>query len=177
MVRPHPHAAHPVRERERWALAAVFCCGSLACRYRSLSCWRFSGTSAARCRQLGSGMPVRRGAATRRRTTEATKKQHQPRGTNFVKNEMQGGRRSTRRTKRLRGRLYFQVANRRSSLPCLVRDISYEGARIVVAGRSKIPDELDLYIPERKRIAHASVRWRHGARVGLVLTNVAPARR
>jgi hypothetical protein len=55
--------------------------------------------------------------------------------------------------------------------------MSYEGARIVVAGRSKIPDELDLYVPERKRIAHASVRWRHGAGVGLVLSNVARARR
>jgi PilZ domain-containing protein len=93
-----------------------------------------------------------------------------------VKTKMRGRRRSARRTKRLQGRLYFQVDDRRSSLPCLVRDMSYEGARIVVAGRSKIPDELDLYIPERKRIAHASVRWRHGARVGLVLSNVTRAR-
>ena len=94
-----------------------------------------------------------------------------------MKTKMRVPGRSTRRTKRLRGRLYFQVDDRRSSLPCLVRDMSYEGARIVVAGRSKIPDELDLYVPERKRIAHATVRWRHGGKVGLVLSNVARARR
>jgi hypothetical protein len=34
-----------------------------------------------------------------------------------------------------------------------------------------------LYIPKRKRIAHASVRWRHGDKLGLALFEVGHARR
>lgn len=85
---------------------------------------------------------------------------------------MQERRRWPRRNKRLRGRIYFNVNNSRTSLPCLIRDISYEGARIVLADAINIPDEVDLYIPERKRIAHASVRWRHGGKLGLALSDI-----
>ena len=59
---------------------------------------------------------------------------------------MQERRRSTRRTtaRVLCGRVYFYVNNRRASLPCLIRDMAYEGARIILADRSNIPDEVDL---------------------------------
>ena len=92
---------------------------------------------------------------------------------------MQERRRSTRRTtaRVLRGRVYFYVNNRRASLPCLIRDMAYEGARIILADRSNIPDEVDLYIPERKRIAHASVQWRRGGKIGLALSYVEPHQR
>ena len=79
-------------------------------------------------------------------------------------------RRSPRHTKGLRGRAYFNDG--RKSLPCFIRDMAYEGARIIVADPANIPNEIDLYIPKRKRIAHASVRWRHGDRLGLALSEV-----
>ena len=70
-------------------------------------------------------------------------------------------RRSTRRTNCLRGRLYFH-GDGRNSLPCRILDASYEGARVIVDSPISVPDEVDLYIPKKKRIALASVRWRHG---------------
>lgn len=81
---------------------------------------------------------------------------------------MQERRRSPRQTKCLSGRIYFH--NGRKSQPCLIRDVAYEGARIIIAKPAGIPNEIDLYIPTRKRLAHASVRWRHGDKLGLVLS-------
>ena len=78
--------------------------------------------------------------------------------------------RSRRQTRYLRGRVYFN--NGRKSLPCLIRDVAYEGARIILTDPADIPNEIDLYIPKRKRIAHASVRWRHGDKLGLALFEV-----
>ena len=80
-------------------------------------------------------------------------------------------RRSSSRASRLRGRLYFD-RNGRKSRPCQILDAFYEGARIVVDNPACIPDEVDLYIPKKKRIAHASVRWRHGRKLGLALSEV-----
>jgi hypothetical protein len=80
-------------------------------------------------------------------------------------------RRSTRHTKCLRGRLYF-TRNGRESEPCLILDAFYEGARIVVDHPTLIPDEVELYIPKKNRRAHASVRWRHGKRIGLALSEL-----
>ena len=64
---------------------------------------------------------------------------------------MQERRRSPRQTKCLRGRIFFN--NGRKSLPCLIRDVAYEGARIIIANPADIPNEIDLYIPERRRIS------------------------
>ena len=81
---------------------------------------------------------------------------------------MQERRRSMRQPKCLRGRLYFNEG--RDSLPCLIRDVAYEGARVILSGPIDIPDEIELYIPKRKRIAHANVRWRHGNKIGLAFS-------
>ena len=78
-------------------------------------------------------------------------------------------RRSSSRARRLRGRLYCE--GRKSRL-CQILDAFYEGARIVVDNPARIPDEVDLYIPKKKRIAHASVRWRHGRKLGLALSEI-----
>jgi hypothetical protein len=86
---------------------------------------------------------------------------------------MNGRRRSPRQC--LRGRVYFN--NGRKSRPCVIRDIAYEGARIVVADPVDIPNEIDLHIPKRKPIAHASVRWRRGDKLGLVLNEVGRGQR
>ena len=71
----------------------------------------------------------------------------------------------------LRGRLYF-YRNGRKSQRCLILDAFYEGARIVVDNPARIPDEIDLYIPKKRRFAHAKVRWRHGRRLGLALSEI-----
>jgi hypothetical protein len=62
------------------------------------------------------------------------------------------------------------------SAPCRRKKFG-EGARIILTGPADIPNEIDLYIPKRKRIAHASVRWRHGDKLGLALFEVGHARR
>jgi len=87
-----------------------------------------------------------------------------------MENKMQEQRRLQRKTTSLRGRVYF--TNGRKVQPCLIRDVAYEGARIIVAKPADIPNEIDLYIPKRKRIAHARVRWRHGEKLGLALSDV-----
>src|SRR6516225_9496946 len=87
-----------------------------------------------------------------------------------MENKMQEQRRLHSQTMCLRGRVYFN--NGRKSQPCLIRDVAYEGARIIVAKSAEIPNEIDLYIPKRKRIAHASVRWRRGKKLGLALFDV-----
>ena len=84
---------------------------------------------------------------------------------------MQERRRSVRYAKCLHSRVYFN--NGRDSLPCFILDASYEGARIVIADPVNVPDEIELYIPGKNRIAHGSVRWRHGDTIGLALSEIA----
>jgi hypothetical protein len=57
-------------------------------------------------------------------------------------------------SRRPRGRLYFD-RNGRKSRPCQILDAFYEGARIIVDNPARIPDEVDIYIPKKKRIVHA----------------------
>ena len=73
-------------------------------------------------------------------------------------------RRSERQRSFLRGRVYFN--NGRCSLDCLIRDISYEGARIVFSDPLSIPDVIRLAIPKKNRMMDANVRWRRGLQWG-----------
>jgi hypothetical protein len=63
------------------------------------------------------------------------------------------------------GRLVHQLA-----LSCVVRDYSYEGARIVIFDPINVPNEVELHIPDRNRLVHATVRWRHGNKIGLAFS-------
>jgi len=72
-------------------------------------------------------------------------------------------------TYRLRGRVYFNDG--RKSLPCFIRDIFYEGARIVLPQRTKIPDLIELHVPKKHRVVQASVRWCHGNTLGLAFSD------
>jgi hypothetical protein len=85
-----------------------------------------------------------------------------------LEDQMPERRRSVRQKCRLRGRVYFN--NGRNWANCLIRDISYEGARIVFTNRVKIPDAFLLAIPAKNRMLHANVRWRHGNRIGIVFS-------
>ena len=77
-------------------------------------------------------------------------------------------RRSTRDPTYLPGVIYFNHG--RNSLSCVVRDYSYEGARIVIFDPINVPNEVELHIPERNRLVHATVRWRHGNKIGLAFS-------
>jgi len=85
---------------------------------------------------------------------------------------MQERRRLSRHHNRLRGRIYFDDG--RTSVTCLIQDISYEGARIAIFDRIDIPSEIKLCIPERNRIVRATVRWRHDNRIGLAFSEAQP---
>ena len=86
---------------------------------------------------------------------------------------MEERRRSTREPTYLHGVIYFN--NGRDSLSCVIRDFSYEGARIVIFDAISVPDEIELHIPERNRLVHATVRWRHGNKIGLAFSESRPA--
>jgi hypothetical protein len=65
----------------------------------------------------------------------------------------------------LRGYVYFN--NRRTSVECHIRDLSKEGARILISTSVNIPDTVELYIPQRDQTVRAYVRWRRSEEIGL----------
>jgi hypothetical protein len=69
----------------------------------------------------------------------------------------------------LQGRLYFN--NRRSSLDCLVRDISPQGAKLKVSDSIAIPEFVELYIPNKDETYRAKVQWRTGFEIGVTFEN------
>jgi hypothetical protein len=71
---------------------------------------------------------------------------------------------------RLAGRIYFN--NGRKSLPCFIRDIFYEGARIILSQRVELPNVIELHVPQKHRVVRATVRWSHGNVLGLVFLDL-----
>jgi hypothetical protein len=69
----------------------------------------------------------------------------------------------------LQGRLYFN--NRRSSLDCLVRDISSHGAKLKVSDSIAIPEFVELHIPNKDETYRAKVQWRTGFEIGVTFEN------
>jgi hypothetical protein len=80
---------------------------------------------------------------------------------------------STRQKSFLRGCIYFN--NRRSTLDCLIRDLSDEGARIIFSHTVNVPDIVELYIPQKEQTIRARVKWRHGDDLGLDVSDRASA--
>jgi hypothetical protein len=78
-------------------------------------------------------------------------------------------RRATRQKSFLRGCLHFN--NRRSSLDCLIRDISASGARLIFSDTVTIPDVVDLYIPQKEQTLRSQVHWRHGDEIGVAFVH------
>jgi hypothetical protein len=65
----------------------------------------------------------------------------------------------------LQGRVYFN--NRRSSLDCLVRDVSPTGARLKFSGAVTMPELVELFIPNKDESYRAQVQWHHGDEIGV----------
>lgn len=65
----------------------------------------------------------------------------------------------------IKGRIYFN--NRLSSLDCIVRDITDEGARLQCSENVSLPDAFDLYLPNKDEYFQAHVSWRRGDNLGI----------
>ena len=75
-------------------------------------------------------------------------------------------RRSVSRHKSfLQGRIYFN--HRRSSIDCLIRDYSEQGARLKFSEAANVPEAIELYIPNKEETHRARVEWRIGNEMGV----------
>jgi hypothetical protein len=75
-------------------------------------------------------------------------------------------RTSSRKKAFLQGRIFFN--NRRTSVDCLVRDISEQGAKLKFSSAVATPDLVELYIPNKDESFRARVQWRAADELGVV---------
>lgn len=78
---------------------------------------------------------------------------------------MRDRRIATRQRSFLQGRIIFNKG--RSSIDCLIRDISETGAKLVFSDSVVIPDVVDLYIPNKDETHRVRVHRRIGDEVGV----------
>ncbi len=57
--------------------------------------------------------------------------------------------------------------NRSASVECTLRDISDNGARLVLVSDVLVPNLIELEIPSKKLSGPATVQWRNGCEVGI----------
>lgn len=86
---------------------------------------------------------------------------------------MQERRLSSRMKSFLQGRIYFN--NRRSTVDCLIRDLSETGARLSFSEAVSVPDAIELYIPNRDETRRARSEWRNGNEMGVSFVDEARA--
>jgi len=65
----------------------------------------------------------------------------------------------------IKGRIYFN--NRRSSMDCIVRDVTNKGGRLEVSESVPLPDAFEIYMPNKDEYFHARVQWRKGGNIGV----------
>ncbi|MCJ2011062.1 PilZ domain-containing protein [Methylobacterium sp. J-076] len=65
----------------------------------------------------------------------------------------------------LKGRIHFN--NGASSIDCLVRDMSAQGARLMLSETATLPEKFDLFIPQKERTYRACLRWRREDGIGV----------
>ena len=65
----------------------------------------------------------------------------------------------------IKGRIYFN--NRLSSMDCIVRDFTGNGARLEVSESVALPDVFEVYIPNKDEYFHAQIKWRKGNNIGV----------
>jgi hypothetical protein len=65
----------------------------------------------------------------------------------------------------IKGRIYFN--NRLASMECIVRDVTDKGCRIEFSENVTLPDNFELYLPNKDEYFQARVKWRRGNNIGL----------
>ncbi|MBI3434696.1 MAG: PilZ domain-containing protein [Proteobacteria bacterium] len=65
----------------------------------------------------------------------------------------------------LQGRIFYDHG--RSSIDCLVRDLTGFGARLKFSNAMAMPDAFDLHIPNHDQIYRARVEWRSDDEAGV----------
>jgi hypothetical protein len=73
----------------------------------------------------------------------------------------------------LRGRVFFN--NRLSSIDCIIRDITDQGARLTFGGAVNVPEIFELEIPNKDETFRARVAWHRGAEIGVTFDIGKPA--
>lgn len=84
---------------------------------------------------------------------------------------MQDRRGSVRRRTYLCGRIAFN--NRCSTVDCIVRNLSHNGAMLEFAEPMRPPGEFDFYVVGKGESRHGRLIWCDGARIGVVTDNAA----
>ena len=74
-------------------------------------------------------------------------------------------RSSARKKSFLQGRVYYD--NQRSSVDCLVRDISERGAKLVFSDAVTIPNVVELYLPGKDEVHRVRLQWHKGDEIGV----------
>ncbi len=69
---------------------------------------------------------------------------------------------------------YVSLDASQKPIPCLVRDLSRTGARIILAGADRMPDLFELQINGRDQILHVETRWRGTTEIGVRLIAKTP---
>ncbi len=62
---------------------------------------------------------------------------------------------------------------RRSTIECIIRNFSDDGAKIEFENPALLPDEVDLFIAKKSRAFHAKLVWRQASAAGLAFDAVA----
>ncbi|GJE55283.1 MULTISPECIES: PilZ domain-containing protein [Methylobacterium] len=65
----------------------------------------------------------------------------------------------------LKGKIVFN--NGRSTMDCLVRDMSGTGARLELSETTTLPEAFDLYIQNKDQTYRSTLRWRRANGVGV----------
>jgi hypothetical protein len=65
----------------------------------------------------------------------------------------------------LQGRIFFN--NRRSSVDCLIRDISDTGAKLSFSEAVTVPEVMELYVPAKEEMRRVRAQWRSGNDMGI----------
>jgi len=65
----------------------------------------------------------------------------------------------------LKGTLYYD--NRQASIDCVIRDLSDSGARLMFEHAAIVPDNVELFIPQKQQTLQACVRRRGLKEIGI----------
>jgi len=81
---------------------------------------------------------------------------------------------SVRKRTLLRGRIVFN--NGASSMDCLVRDLSEDGARLELSETMTLPEVFDLQIAQKSATYRSTLRWRRDEAIGVTFATDTKAR-